>query len=69
MTELTVQRVAIVAVQFRRWYIKNSNQILFKKAKNPSKNPTTNIFYDFLLNTKPYIKKQTLQNKKDDDKI
>ena len=31
--------------------------------------PTTNIFYDFQLNTKPYIKKQTLQNKKDDDKI
>ena len=31
--------------------------------------PTTNIFYDFLLNTIPYLKKQTLQNKKDDDKL
>ena len=31
--------------------------------------PTTNIFYDFLLNTIPYLKKQTLQNKKEDDKL
>ena len=31
--------------------------------------PTTNILYDFLLNTIPYLKKQTLQNKKDDDKL